>query len=115
MTSPSSSFDGSIKKTVSFPENVVSEVIDYEKNDKALNGLLFYSQDDYRRFKMERRQSAAKSQRMANSRSRSRRRGVMYSYDTYIPRSTEFRARRLHRMLGMTEPLQPAGAQGMVM
>ena len=98
-------FDG-IKKSVSFPDNVVSEVIDYEKNDKALNGLLFYSQDDYRRFKMERRQSMAKSHRMAASRSRSRQRGVMY--ETFMPRNTEYRARRLNRMLGLNEHLPAA-------
>jgi hypothetical protein len=71
-----------VKKTVSFAENVVSDVYAVEKTDKALNGDLFYSSEDFRRFKQERRQTRIKSQRMA-CRSKSRRRGVMY--ETLMP------------------------------
>jgi hypothetical protein len=71
-----------VKKTVSFAENVVSDVYAVEKMDKAMNGDLFYSSEDFRRFKLERRQTKIKSQRMA-CRSKSRRRGIMY--ETLMP------------------------------
>jgi hypothetical protein len=71
-----------VKKSVSFAENVVSDVYAVEKMDKAMNGDLFYSSEDFRRFKLERRQTKIKSQRMA-CRSKSRRRGIMY--ETLMP------------------------------
>jgi hypothetical protein len=78
----SGSVEAVVKKTVSFAENVVSDVYAVEKMDKALNGELFYSSEDFRRFKQERRQTKIKSQRIA-CRSKSRRRGIMY--ETIMP------------------------------
>ncbi|CAB9513597.1 expressed unknown protein [Seminavis robusta] len=65
-----------IKKSVSFPDNVVSEVYPVEWKDKSKNGDLFYSQEDFRRFKQERRQMKIRS-RIAE-RCRNRRHNIMF-------------------------------------
>ena len=71
-----------VKKNVSFADKLVTDVYAVERKDKTLNRDLFYSPEDFRRFKQERRMTQLKSQRMA-CRSKSRRRGVMY--ETVMP------------------------------
>ena len=73
----------STKKSVSFPDNVVSEIHSVERNDESLNEVLYYSQDDFQRFKLERRQLKTRTHRMSATRSASRRRGSLY-YDNLM-------------------------------
>ena len=98
----------SAKKSVSFPDQVVSAVHSVERNDESLNELLYYSADDYKRFKMERRQRKAQNQR-----SSCRRRGMMY--ESIIARKgfiAEQAAQINHRhmMMFRLQPSQPMQA-----
>lgn len=96
MSSISSNGSG-IKKSVSFPENVVSGVFALESEYDVLKEELFYTQQDYRRFRLERRQMKVKIQRMA-CRSSSRRRGLMHEYEIFMPARDSCLEQRMSRM-----------------
>lgn len=60
---PPTGFNHCTKKSVSFPDQVVSAVHSVESHDKALHEVLYYSADDYRRFKLEKRQRKVEQRR----------------------------------------------------
>lgn len=72
---PPTGYNHCNKKFVSFPDQVVSVVHSVESYDESLHAFLYYSADDYRRFKMERRQRKAENKKAHQS---LRRKGAMY-------------------------------------
>lgn len=64
------------KKSVSFPEEVVSEVHSVGSYEESDLDMLFYSQEDFRRFKLERRIARNRNQQRNAQRNRIQRRGM---------------------------------------
>jgi hypothetical protein len=84
------------KKSVSFADEIVSDVYSVGSYEDSDIGMLFYSQEDFRRFKLERRMARNRSQqRIASQRSRIQRRGM---YDCLVCNKKESARSRIARM-----------------
>lgn len=103
MSTPTSSN----KKTVSFPEEIVSVVYSVESYDEADLGMLFYSQDDFRRFKLERRIARNRNgQRIAYQKNRVNRRGVYDCLTSNKKESVSSRIVRMNRLMMLSHQQQ---------
>lgn len=92
-----------LKKSVSFPEgDVVSQVFSVENYDECDIDTLFYSQDDFKRFKLERRLAKDRSQQRATCQtSPIQRRSIYYCFYPTRQETPESKITRMNKLMNM--------------